>query len=61
MRLRLDFSRLKRVNQASGGSLSLCYQCGTCTASCLIAPSIKVRRVIRYAQLGSQPPEPGEV
>jgi Fe-S oxidoreductase len=51
-RLRLDFETRDRVMRYSYGTLGLCYQCGVCTASCLISPSISVRRVIREAQIG---------
>jgi len=51
-RLRLDFETRGRLLEASGGTLSLCYQCGVCTASCLISPAISVRRVVREAQIG---------
>ena len=43
-----DFS--KRVGEMSGEMLSLCYQCGTCTASCPMG--VPVRRLIRSSQLG---------
>jgi Fe-S oxidoreductase len=43
-----DFS--KRVGEISGEMLSLCYQCGTCTASCPMG--VPVRRLIRSSQLG---------
>lgn len=49
---RLDFSIRGRIMEASGGTLSLCYQCGTCTASCLLSPAISVRRVVGEAQIG---------
>ncbi|MCC6044592.1 MAG: (Fe-S)-binding protein [Desulfurococcaceae archaeon] len=51
-RLRLDFEVRDRVMKHSYGTLSLCYQCGVCTASCLISPGISVRRIIREAQIG---------
>jgi Fe-S oxidoreductase len=39
-----------RVKEMSGEMLSLCYQCGTCTASCPMG--VPVRRLIRSSQLG---------
>ncbi len=40
----------KRVGEISGEMLSLCYQCGTCTASCPMG--VPVRRLIHSSQLG---------
>ncbi len=51
-RLRLDFEVRDRIMKYSYGTLGLCYQCGVCTASCLISPSISVRRIVREAQIG---------
>jgi len=51
-RLRLNFEVREKILEASGRTLSLCYQCGVCTASCLISPSISVRKVVREAQVG---------
>lgn len=54
--LLLDDDRWDRVLAATKGEAAVCYQCGTCTATCpwgLVAgPSIGVRKVIREAQLG---------
>ncbi len=52
LRLKLDFETRDRIMRYSRGTLGLCYQCGVCTASCLIAPSVSVRRIIREAQIG---------
>lgn len=52
----LDDARWDQVLAATKGEAAVCYQCGTCTATCpwgLVAgPSIGVRSVIRAAQLG---------
>ncbi len=61
MRYRIDFSRVRKLAEVSGNNTYLCYQCGTCTASCLLAPSISVRRAIKYAQIGYLPSNGGEV
>lgn len=50
--LRLDFEFRRKVAEYSGNTFYRCYQCGTCTASCLLPRTIPVRKVIRKAQLG---------
>jgi heterodisulfide reductase subunit C2 len=42
------------IKQAGGKTLDLCYQCGTCTASCPSGrkTSFRTRQIIRKAQLG---------
>ncbi|OPY31309.1 MAG: CoB--CoM heterodisulfide reductase iron-sulfur subunit C [Methanomassiliicoccales archaeon PtaU1.Bin124] len=42
------------VKKAGGDTLDLCYQCGTCTASCPSGrrTSFRTRQIIRKAQLG---------
>lgn len=44
----------KKVIEAGGKTLDLCYQCGTCTASCPSGrmTSFRTRQLIRKAQLG---------
>lgn len=55
MRLKVDFKNIERIAKVTENFPYLCYQCGTCTASCLLAPSISVRHVIRRAQIGAMP------
>lgn len=54
--LLLDDDRAERVAAVADGAATVCYQCGTCTATCpwgyVAGPSIGVRSVIRGAQLG---------
>jgi len=44
----------KRVIDAGGDTLNLCFQCGTCTGSCPSGryTAFRVRKMIRKAQLG---------
>ncbi|MEM0366143.1 MAG: (Fe-S)-binding protein [Acidilobaceae archaeon] len=51
-RLRIDFDLRSKLLRASGGTINLCYQCGSCTASCLISPGLPVRTIMRKAQIG---------
>ncbi len=51
-RLRLDFEVRSNLVKYSDGTLSLCYQCGTCTASCLLSPNLGVRSLMARAQIG---------
>ena len=44
----LEFSRA--LSASTGGNLSSCYQCGTCTAVCPL--NVPVRSIIRGAQVG---------
>lgn len=44
----LEFRR--SVSEGAGGRLSLCYQCGTCTAICPM--NVPVRSMMRGAQIG---------
>lgn len=48
--LRLEPAFSKKVEDTSNETLSLCYQCGTCTAVCPMG--VPVRGLIRGAQLG---------
>ncbi len=47
---------VKKVKQEPGGEyISRCYQCGTCTATCVVNPfkdDFNPRRIIRMAALG---------
>jgi heterodisulfide reductase subunit C len=54
----LDTRFIQQVEQASGQQLSLCYQCGKCTAGCPIAHSVEFppHKIIRMAQLGLKEP-----
>ena len=49
---RLETTFPKRVEDMTKEALSLCYQCGTCTAVCPM--NIPVRRLLRGAQLGAK-------
>ncbi len=51
-RYRLDFKTREKIASYAGPTFSRCYQCGTCTAVCLLPRTIPVRRVLRKAQLG---------
>ncbi len=46
----LDPKFSRTVQEISGETLSLCYQCGTCTAQCPLG--VPIRRLIRSSQLG---------
>jgi len=45
---------VEEISKAGGASLSLCYQCGVCTATCPWSEvrDINVRKMLRLAQLG---------
>jgi len=45
---------LRKVAEISGENLSLCYQCGTCSASCPMsfAMDLLPRQIMRLVQLG---------
>jgi Fe-S oxidoreductase len=49
--MKLEPAFTARVEGASGDKLSLCYQCGTCTAVC--PAGVPVRSLIRGSQLGA--------
>ena len=52
----VDFDTMNRLKALSEDNLTLCYQCGTCSATCpyayLANKEISVRKQIRLAQLG---------
>ena len=54
--LRVDSDRWDRVVEATGGAANVCFQCGTCTASCpydaVGEDPISVRDMMRRTQLG---------
>jgi Fe-S oxidoreductase len=56
VRLTLDDDLLERLNALTGGAAAICYQCGTCTASCpwglVREDHLPVRTIIHQAQLG---------
>ncbi len=54
--LRVSFERREELARLSGGAINYCYQCGTCTATCPLAPAVQVRRMLRYLQLGALEP-----
>jgi len=45
---------LRRVETISGQNLSLCYQCGKCSATCPLAPQMDImpHQIVRYLQIG---------
>jgi heterodisulfide reductase subunit C len=45
---------LRRVETISGQNLSLCYQCGKCSATCPLAAQMDImpHQIVRYLQLG---------
>jgi len=45
---------LRKVEAISGQNLSLCYQCGKCSATCPLSPQMDLmpHQVVRYLQLG---------
>jgi heterodisulfide reductase subunit C len=45
---------LRKVERISGQNLSLCYQCGKCSATCPLTPQMDLmpHLVVRYLQLG---------
>ncbi|MFA5312578.1 MAG: CoB--CoM heterodisulfide reductase subunit C [Methanomassiliicoccales archaeon] len=49
-----DMAFAEAVKAAGGKTLDLCYQCGTCTASCPSGrrTAFRTRQIIRKAQLG---------
>ena len=55
--LRVDGDRWERVVEATGGAANVCFQCGTCTASCpydaIGEDAISVRDMMRRTQLGT--------
>jgi Fe-S oxidoreductase len=54
--LSVDDDRWDRIVDATGGAANVCYQCGTCTATCpygaLDEEPISVREMMRRTQLG---------
>ena len=56
IRLTLDDDLVERLNALTGGAAAICYQCGTCTASCpwglVREDHLPVRTIIHQAQLG---------
>ena len=49
--LLFDSSLTKKIEEIGGATASLCYQCGTCTASCPLG--VQVRNLLRDIQLGA--------
>jgi Fe-S oxidoreductase len=52
----IDDELLERLDHLTGGVVSLCYQCGVCTAACpwglVLKDTLSVRSLMRKAQLG---------
>jgi Fe-S oxidoreductase len=56
--MRIDFSVRERLMRKSLNTLGLCFQCGTCTATCPLSGEASinyVRKLIKYAQYGVVP------
>jgi len=53
---RLHSEFVKKIEEISGQSLSACYQCGTCSASCPMAFAMDIlpRQIMHLAQLGRE-------
>jgi Fe-S oxidoreductase len=51
----IDYSIRDMLAKKADGEPYICYQCGTCTVSCLLNPQLPVRRIIREVQIGSIP------
>lgn len=51
-----DDSFLREVEKESGQNVSLCYQCGKCTAGCPCGPNydLQVNQVMRALQIGDK-------
>ncbi|MGB9024067.1 MAG: 4Fe-4S dicluster domain-containing protein [Candidatus Bathyarchaeia archaeon] len=45
---------LHKIKTISGQNLSLCYQCGKCSATCPLAPQMDLmpHQIVRFLQLG---------
>ncbi len=56
MNLSMDAEFLREVEKESGQNLSLCYQCGKCTAGCPYTTfyDIPVSQIMRYLQAGQK-------
>jgi Fe-S oxidoreductase len=50
--LTFDTSFTKKVEELGGATASVCYQCGTCTATCPLG--VQVRKLLRDIQLGAK-------
>lgn len=51
----VDYKLRDDLANRADGEPYICFQCGTCTVSCLLNKTIPVRKVIREIQLGSVP------
>jgi Fe-S oxidoreductase len=51
----VDYKVREELARKADGEPYVCFQCGTCTVSCLLHYNIPVRRIIREIQLGSIP------
>lgn len=52
----IDDDLLERLDNLTGGVISLCYQCGVCTAACpwglVLKETLSIRNLLRQAQIG---------
>ena len=55
MILEINFKTREMLAKRADDEPYICYQCGTCTVSCLLNPALPVRRIIRNIQLGNIP------
>ena len=51
----VDYKLRDDLAKRADGEPYACFQCGTCTVSCLLNQTIPVRKIIREVQLGSVP------
>lgn len=62
--MKIDDEAWDRVVELTDGAASVCYQCGTCTATCpwgkLDDEPLTVRRIMREAQIGADGDGDGE-
>lgn len=49
--LTFDTSLTRKIEEIGGATASVCYQCGTCTATCPLG--VQVRKLLRDIQLGA--------
>ena len=52
--VKVESEFIKKITEISGENLKLCYQCGTCSASCPMsfAMDLLPRQIMRLVQLG---------
>jgi heterodisulfide reductase subunit C len=55
--MRISYEIRDRLMKKSSNTLGLCFQCGSCTATCplSVTSSAYIRKIIKYAQYGVIP------